>query len=157
MYDAVQTPSASICSRRWSCSHTMRYERLRLACGTRLATIGQVRYFHDPLNEDKLACCFRHASKNKKEICRHSEVSEGIALTVPRTSFGWDEIRLAVGQRRQRTMLLSGSWPSHKKDSTALNMRELHSGTSQLAPTQSDSGQHGEIFLKKSKMLNPIL
>ena len=58
--------------------------------------------------------------KQKVENRRHSEVCKGVAVTATRSSFGRDELKLAVGQR-----LL---WPSHKKERTALNnvnMREL--------------------------------
>ena len=90
----------------------------------------------DSLNGDKLACRFGRASK-KIEIRRHSKVCKGVAVRAPRSSFDWDELKLAVGQRRQRTGLLL--WPSHNKERTALNnvnMRELAivSRTTQLAP-----------------------
>ena len=80
MYDAVQTPSASM----WSAApdtgrihvpyganafglHVVSGSGRSVECGISI----------DPLNRDKLACRFGHAKK-KKEICTHSEVSKGL-------------------------------------------------------------------------------
>ena len=64
------------------------------------------------------ACRLRHGSKTR-ETLRYGKVCEGVAVTAPRSTFSWDEFKLAVFLRRQRTIIL---WPSKKNDCTALNM-----------------------------------
>ena len=98
-YDAVQTPSASMwlaardgqvafmhnAVKTPSARHLVSCSRRPVECDTSI----------DSLNKDKLACRFGRASK-KIEIPRHSKVSKGVAVTAPRSSFGWDELQLAV-------------------------------------------------------------
>ena len=125
MYDAVRTPSASI----WLAARDDR---------------SSVTPWIDPLNGDKLACRFGRASK---KICGHSRVSKGLAVTALRSSFGWDELKLTVGQGRQRTVL---PWPSYKKDLqcwTCVSFKcLLDLPTCSRTDKDSDSRGHGNLF-----------
>ena len=75
-------------------------------------------------------------------------------FSAPRSSFGSDELKLAVGLQLQKTILV---WSSHNEKRTALsdvNMRELAFFSRTSQPVEDSGwGEHGYFTAKTGKIL----